>query len=463
MAKDTEKKTEDANVAVTEEVLEPKELTKEAESSSTDDKEKKTETEEPKIDGEKSTVESEKANEANKDDKKEEEDNDNKIKDSTSETSNTKADDLEPPPQPPRPLSPFQQALLTLTEAFPTIEANVVRAVLIASGGQVDPAFNGLLSLSDPDYKLDETSIMRQANQYPAPPPVPKSVLRNTSANPARYRNQNQQQQLKSTANAIRSDRSQIEEDERLARLLAEEERLGGPRRVRYADTGLGTQHSGPDDYRRGSYSRRMSDDDEEKFNFDEEFAQVRENLTKGFNETKDNINNWFGNLRKKIDSDEPSFFGGLLGNKNQNRRFSQDEDELYDDYSRRRERSEFNRGYQSGPARARSREQEFQQDDGFQGISITNNDLDGDYTTKPPMPPRPGTNADVQTNADKKIPLKSTGTTEEEDPFFIGDSDDEDEDDIPLSEQLKTKQSNKSSRENENDSKDKKDDSDKK
>ena len=50
-----------------------------------------------------------------------------------------------PPQKPPRPLSPQQQAESTLKEAFPSIDAAVVKAVLIASGGRVEPAFNALL------------------------------------------------------------------------------------------------------------------------------------------------------------------------------------------------------------------------------------------------------------------------------------------------------------------------------
>lgn len=54
----------------------------------------------------------------------------------------------EAPPKPPRPLSPQQQAENTLKEAFPSIDAAVVKAVLTASGGQVEPAFNALLGKS---------------------------------------------------------------------------------------------------------------------------------------------------------------------------------------------------------------------------------------------------------------------------------------------------------------------------
>jgi hypothetical protein len=53
-----------------------------------------------------------------------------------------------PPAKPPRPLSPQQQAENTLKEAFPNIDAAVVKAVLTASGGQLEPAFNALLGES---------------------------------------------------------------------------------------------------------------------------------------------------------------------------------------------------------------------------------------------------------------------------------------------------------------------------
>lgn len=49
------------------------------------------------------------------------------------------------PPKPPRPLRSEQQAENTLKEAFPSIDAAVVKAVLRASGGKVEPAFNALL------------------------------------------------------------------------------------------------------------------------------------------------------------------------------------------------------------------------------------------------------------------------------------------------------------------------------
>lgn len=50
-----------------------------------------------------------------------------------------------PPPKPPRPADPRQQAEETLKEAFPSIETGVVKAVLTASGYNVERAFHALL------------------------------------------------------------------------------------------------------------------------------------------------------------------------------------------------------------------------------------------------------------------------------------------------------------------------------
>jgi len=47
-------------------------------------------------------------------------------------------------------MSPQQQAHNTLIEAFPDIDSNVIKAVLVASGGKVEPAFNALLSMLMP-------------------------------------------------------------------------------------------------------------------------------------------------------------------------------------------------------------------------------------------------------------------------------------------------------------------------
>lgn len=49
------------------------------------------------------------------------------------------------PAKPPRPLTEAQKNEAILKEAFPTVDSGVIKAVLTASGGRIDPAFNALL------------------------------------------------------------------------------------------------------------------------------------------------------------------------------------------------------------------------------------------------------------------------------------------------------------------------------
>ena len=62
----------------------------------------------------------------------------------------------EAPQKPPRPMSPNQQAEATLIEAFPDTDPKVVKAVLMASGGQVEPAFNALLGMSFAEWTVKD-------------------------------------------------------------------------------------------------------------------------------------------------------------------------------------------------------------------------------------------------------------------------------------------------------------------
>ena len=43
--------------------------------------------------------------------------------------------------------NPREQAKATLKEAFPTIDDSIIEAVLIASGGNLEPAFHALLGV----------------------------------------------------------------------------------------------------------------------------------------------------------------------------------------------------------------------------------------------------------------------------------------------------------------------------
>jgi len=65
-----------------------------------------------------------------------------------SPTANVQAGEEAPPPKPPRPMTEAQKNEQILKEAFPSIDEGVIKAVLRASGGRIDPAFNALLGLS---------------------------------------------------------------------------------------------------------------------------------------------------------------------------------------------------------------------------------------------------------------------------------------------------------------------------
>ena len=51
----------------------------------------------------------------------------------------------EAPNKPPRPPTETQTNEMILKEAFPSVDKGVIKAILSASGGKVEPAFNALL------------------------------------------------------------------------------------------------------------------------------------------------------------------------------------------------------------------------------------------------------------------------------------------------------------------------------
>ncbi|KAF5691779.1 CUE domain-containing protein [Fusarium circinatum] len=167
------------------------------------------------------------------------------------------------PPKPPRPVSEAQKNETILKEAFPTVELSVIKAVLRASGGRVEPAFHALLEMTDPDAAQNEPVDE-------APPPQPP-------------RPQN------------RTQMSQLEADELYARQLAEHYDNVGAYESRTANRG---QRQG----QQGQQGQDEWGDDREHSFIDDDLPVIRENLRKGFFETQEKVNGWITNIKKKIE-----------------------------------------------------------------------------------------------------------------------------------------------------------------
>lgn len=181
-----------------------------------------------------------------------------------------------PPPKPPRPLSPQQQAENTLIEAFPSIDSKVVKAVLVASGGKVEPAFNALLSMSDPNFEDDER-----------PPPQPPR--------PSQKQQHPQQQN---------QPRSQLEADEQYARQLAQHYQSGYD--------GHGSQQHGdqyyPNQRRQTGQNPNQGNPNREPNFFDDDLPVIRKNIEQGFRETQTKVNKWIVDFKKKLDGEPDEY-----------------------------------------------------------------------------------------------------------------------------------------------------------
>ncbi|KAK5104490.1 ubiquitin-binding protein cue5 [Lithohypha guttulata] len=196
----------------------------------------------------------------------------------------------EPPPKdehapakPPRPMNPKDQAIQTLREAFPTIDVSVIRAILTASGGNIEPAFAALLEMSDPEAA--------QREQPPTKPPRP-------TQQPAQM--------------------SQLEADEQYARHLAEQyehTRTSSRPTDRYNSNLPGSRpgrpgaHPNPDDPEyhwrsfidgAGEFRKELNEAANEIWTDD--LPEIRDNLRKGFFETQKTVTSWISNFKKNFE-----------------------------------------------------------------------------------------------------------------------------------------------------------------
>jgi hypothetical protein len=195
-------------------------------------------------------------------------------------------EDGPPPSKPPRPLSPQQQAENTLIEAFPSIDTKVVKAVLTASGGKVEPAFNALLGMSDPSFAADE-------------PPPPRQPARPMHREPM----------------------SQMEADEAYARRLAEQYNTEAPR----AQNTYNQREPGRRGVNRQQQQYYDDPDSPERNFFDDDLPEIGRNIQQGFMETQKKFNSWITNLQKKIeggDDEEEDLYSASQPSSRQNTGF---------------------------------------------------------------------------------------------------------------------------------------------
>ncbi|KAK8086314.1 ubiquitin-binding protein CUE5 [Apiospora phragmitis] len=309
----------------------------------------------------------------------------------------------EPPPtKPSRPVTEQQKNEAMLKEAFPSIELSVIKAVLIASGGRIDPAFNALLGMSDPDAVQNDPV----AEEHEVPPPQPPRPT------------------------GPQAQMSQVEADELYARQLAEHYDNVGAYENRTSNRGVG-------------YEREP--------NFiDDELPVIRENLRKGFVETQTKVNSWFTNLKKRIDGEydseedesQPSrrqqqpYRRSGEGSRRSNDydRYDADPQVLSDDFAGIRLNQDGSQGrtgnpnlYQPPPRsthsrspRPDSRKVSFQE--GHENIDV--------YDASPKLPPKdnapsPGPGGNKPSKWQPMSTVEPDPITEH-DPFSLGDSEDE-------------------------------------
>ncbi|KAI9808420.1 MAG: ubiquitin-binding protein cue5 [Phylliscum demangeonii] len=188
------------------------------------------------------------------------------------------AEEDQAPPQPPRRQSPQPEGEAMLKEAFPSIDAAVIKAVLVASSGNIERAFNALLGMSDPD-----------AAQEPPPPPQPP---RPTVVGPDLSGNTS-------------TSSNQLQADEQYARQLAlqyheslRQEPPSVPRTAR-GDPPLPSRKKAT-----GLKPNELNEDEQHSF-LDDDLPVIKENIRRTFLETQSKVNKWVSDFRRKIDGDD--------------------------------------------------------------------------------------------------------------------------------------------------------------
>lgn len=263
-----------------------------------------------------------------------------------------------------------------LKEAFPNMESKFVKAVIIASQGALDPAFNALLYLSDPesgkDIELPKEPIAVVTPQLPA-----------------------------------RRQQTQLEQDEILARQLDEQ----------YNRTQQRTHRSRRSDAERQAHKQRLRDrqrrmnqplspeeqreleaDDEDTWTqfMEKDLPELRERANRSIQDTATKLNGWISGIRKNF-----------IGEGSQEAQTPRQAGGYYDDpYSQQRDEEFFDEKTPKKPERRRFNSFGAQiQDDSLEshGITLESNDLNDEADEEDDIPPQLGSQKTQKDSAGHK------------------------------------------------------------
>ncbi|CAB16895.1 CUE domain-containing protein [Schizosaccharomyces pombe] len=171
------------------------------------------------------------------------------------------------PRLPRRPPYMAEKARATLKEAFPNTDDAIIRAVLAASGYKLEPAFNALLGLSDPQVAEE----MEQAET---------SYAYDTAAHDDPVQRQ-------------------LEEDERCARELANRYNSHRPERRRKTNN---DRRNYPPQNR----TAKPNDNDGDDYSFfEDDLPVIKDTFMRGFQSFKQRSMEWVENIASKFDGEE--------------------------------------------------------------------------------------------------------------------------------------------------------------
>ncbi|ODQ65121.1 hypothetical protein NADFUDRAFT_42414 [Nadsonia fulvescens var. elongata DSM 6958] len=174
-----------------------------------------------------------------------------------------------------------------LRDAFPTMDISLIRAVLVASRGDLEAAFIALLSMSDPTFNNPQGSDEAAQRQLEEDERIARQLAEEDQAQQRqRQLKRQQQRELQQKSEAVAEGYSGRFDDT---------SRRYETTRTSYDFDGETGRPSYSDGDNNGVFTTRSF--------MDEDLPQIKETLQKGFVETRTKVNNWVKNFQKRLDT----------------------------------------------------------------------------------------------------------------------------------------------------------------